>query len=128
MINMLTKEEINTKLSTQMSRLKYFRELTNVTIDKICRDTGINRNTYTKLERKPIHSHPVNFILYASGNRRSAIDNKDYEIKVHNKTLSVLSQSTWITSTDFKIDDESDDYYYIRTNKKLYQIAKAETR
>lgn len=70
----------------------------------------------------------VLFILYASGNRRSAIDNKDYEIKVHNKTLSVLSQSTWITSTDFKIDDESDDYYYIRTNKKLYQIAKAETK
>lgn len=60
---MLTKEEINTKLSTQMSRLKYFRELTNVTIDKICRDTGINRNTYMKLERKPIHSHPVKYYM-----------------------------------------------------------------
>ena len=51
---MLTKEEIDNKLSNQMSRLRYFRELTNVTIDKICHDTGINRNTYTLLERDPI--------------------------------------------------------------------------
>ena len=58
-INMLTKEEINDKLSTQMSRLKYFRELTHVTIDKICRDTGINRNTYNILEREPIKNHTI---------------------------------------------------------------------
>lgn len=58
-INMLTKEEINDKLSTQMSRLKYFRELTHVTIDKICRDTGINRNTYNMLERDPIKNHTI---------------------------------------------------------------------
>lgn len=56
---MLTKEEINHKLSTQMSRLKYFRELTHVTIDKICRDTGINRNTYNMLEREPIKNHTI---------------------------------------------------------------------
>lgn len=56
---MLTKEEINNKLSTQMSRLKYFRELTNVTIDKICRDTGMNRNTYNMLERDPIKNHTI---------------------------------------------------------------------
>lgn len=56
---MLTKEEINDKLSTQMSRLKYFRELTHVTIDKICRDTGINRNTYNILEREPIKNHTI---------------------------------------------------------------------
>lgn len=56
---MLTKEEINDKLSTQMSRLKYFRELTNVTIDKICRDTGMNRNTYNMLEREPIKNHTI---------------------------------------------------------------------
>lgn len=56
---MLTKEEINHKLSTQTSRLKYFRELTNVTIDKICRDIGINRNTYNMLEREPIKNHTI---------------------------------------------------------------------
>lgn len=56
---MLTKEEINDKLSTQKSRLKYFRELTNVTIDKICRDTGMNRNTYNMLERDPIKNHTI---------------------------------------------------------------------
>ena len=56
---MLTKEEINNKLSTQKSRLKYFRELTNVTIDKICRDTGMNRNTYNMLERDPIKNHTI---------------------------------------------------------------------
>ena len=56
---MLTREEINTKLATQMSRLRYFRELTNVTIDKICRDTGINRNTYHMLERDPIQRHTI---------------------------------------------------------------------
>lgn len=56
---MLTKEEIDRKLSTQMSRLKYFRELTNVTIDKICRDTGMNRNTYNMLEREPIKNHTI---------------------------------------------------------------------
>lgn len=67
-------------------------------------------------------------MTYAYENKRSAITNKDYEIKVHNKTLSVMSQSKWFTSIDLKIDDESDDYYYIRINKKLYQIAKAETR
>ena len=56
---MLTKEEIDNKLSNQMSRLRYFRELTNVTIDKICHDTGINRNTYTLLERDPIKKHTI---------------------------------------------------------------------
>lgn len=50
---MLTKEEIAKKLSTQQSRLRYFRELNNVTIDKICLDTGINRSTYNLLERDP---------------------------------------------------------------------------
>lgn len=68
------------------------------------------------------------FMTYAYENKRSAINNKDYEITVHNKTLSVHSQSKWFTSIDLKIDDESDDYYYILVNKKLYQIAKAETR
>ena len=63
---MLTKEEINNKLSTQMSRLKYFRELTNVTIDKICRDTGISRSTYNMLERQPIKNYPVkNYMILA---------------------------------------------------------------
>ena len=56
---MLTKEEIDNKLSNQMSRLRYFRELTNVTIDKICHDTGINRNTYNLLERDPIKKHTI---------------------------------------------------------------------
>lgn len=56
---MLTKEEIDDKLSNQMSRLRYFRELTNVTIDKICHDTGINRNTYNLLERDPIKKHTI---------------------------------------------------------------------
>lgn len=60
---MLTKEEINDKLSTQTSRLKYFRELTNVTIDKICRDTGISRSTYNMLERRPIKNHPVKYYM-----------------------------------------------------------------
>lgn len=56
---MLTREEINNKLANQMSRLRYFRQLTNVTIDKICRDTGINRNTYNMLERDPIQRHTI---------------------------------------------------------------------
>lgn len=56
---MLTKEDIDNKLSNQMSRLRYFRELTNVTIDKICHDTGINRNTYNLLERDPIKKHTI---------------------------------------------------------------------
>ena len=68
------------------------------------------------------------FMTYAYENKRSAITNKDYEITVHNKTLSVQSQSKWFTSINLKIDDESDDYYYILVNNKLYQIAKSETR
>lgn len=56
---MLTKEEIAEKLSTQQSRLRYFRELNNVTIDKICLNTGINRSTYNLLERDPIKNHNI---------------------------------------------------------------------
>lgn len=33
--------------------------MTHVTIDKICRDTGINRNTYNMLEREPIKNHTI---------------------------------------------------------------------
>ena len=59
---MLTKEEIAKKLSTQQSRLRYFRELNNVTIDKICLDTGINRSTYNLLERDPIKNDIICYL------------------------------------------------------------------
>ena len=60
---MLTKEQINEKLKNQKSRLKYFRELNNLSIDKICRDTGVNRNTYLRLERNPIHKGTVGIFM-----------------------------------------------------------------
>ena len=60
---MLTKEQINEKLKNQKSRLKYFRELNNLSIDKICRDTGVNRNTYLRLERDPIHKGTVGIFM-----------------------------------------------------------------
>lgn len=60
---MLTKEEINEKLKNQKSRLKYFRKLNNLSIDKICRDTGINKNTYLRLEREPVNKGTVGIYL-----------------------------------------------------------------
>lgn len=60
---MLNREQINEKLKTQKSRLKYFRELHNLSIDKICRDTGVNRNTYLRLERDPIHKGTVGIFM-----------------------------------------------------------------
>lgn len=60
---MLTKEEINEKLKNQKSRLKYFRKLNNLSIDKICRDTGINKNTYLRLEREPVYKTTIGIYL-----------------------------------------------------------------
>ena len=60
---MLNREQINEKLKNQKSRLKYFRELNNITIDKICRDTGINKNTYLRLEREPVYKGTIEIYL-----------------------------------------------------------------
>ena len=110
---MLTKEQINEKLKTQKSRLKYFRELHNLSIDKICRDTGVNRNTYLRLERDPIHKGTVGIFMtlaeyygtsidYIIGNdveptciinyiNKRTIDELNYKKDVYTQLASVLT-------------------------------------
>lgn len=110
---MLTKEQINEKLKNQKSRLKYFRELNNLSIDKICRDTGINRNTYLRLERDPIHKGTVGIFMtlaeyygtsidYIIGNdveptciinyvNKRTIDELNYKKDVYEQLASVLT-------------------------------------
>ena len=60
---MLTRKEINEKLETQLPRLKYFRELHGLTIDKVCHDTGINKNTYIRLEKVPVKKGTVGIFM-----------------------------------------------------------------
>ena len=110
---MLTKEQINEKLKKQKSRLKYFRELNNLSIDKICRDTGVNRNTYLRLERDPIHKGTVGIFMtlaeyygtsvdYIIGNdveptcivnyiNKRTIDELNYKKDVYEQLASVLT-------------------------------------
>lgn len=110
---MLTKEQINEKLKNQKSRLKYFRELNNLSIDKICRDTGVNRNTYLRLERDPIHKGTVGIFMtlaeyygtsvdYIIGNdveptcivnyiNKRTIDELNYKKDVYQQLASVLT-------------------------------------
>lgn len=110
---MLTKEQINEKLKNQKSRLKYFRELHNLSIDKICRDTGVNRNTYLRLERDPIHKGTVGIFMtlaeyygtsvdYIIGNdveptcivnyiNKRTIDELNYKKDVYEQLASVLT-------------------------------------
>ena len=110
---MLTKEQINEKLKNQKSRLKYFRELNNLSIDKICRDTGINRNTHLRLERDPIHKGTVGIFMtlaeyygtsvdYIIGNEveptciinyinKRTIDELNYKKDVYEQLASVLT-------------------------------------
>ena len=110
---MLNKEQINEKLKTQKSRLKYFRELHNLSIDKICRDTGVNRNTYLRLERDPIHKGTVGIFMtlaeyygtsvdYIIGNdveptcivnyiNKRTIDELNYKKDVYEQLASVLT-------------------------------------
>jgi RNA polymerase sigma factor len=110
---MLTKEQINEKLKNQKSRLKYFRELNNLSIDKICRDTGVNRNTYLRLERDPIHKGTVGIFMtlaeyygtsidYIIGNdveptciinyiNKRTIDEINYKKDVYEQLASVLT-------------------------------------
>ena len=110
---MLTKEQINEKLKNQKSRLKYFRELNNLSIDKICRDTGVNRNTYLRLERDPIHKGTVGIFMilaeyygtsvdYIIGNdveptcivnyiNKRTIDELNYKKDVYEQLASVLT-------------------------------------
>ena len=110
---MLNREQINEKLKTQKSRLKYFRELHNLSIDKICRDTGVNRNTYLRLERDPIHKGTVGIFMtlaeyygtsvdYIIGNEveptcivnyinKRTIDELNYKKDVYEQLASVLT-------------------------------------
>ena len=110
---MLTKEQINEKLKNQKSRLKYFRELNNLSIEKICRDTGVNRNTYLRLERDPIHKGTVGIFMtlaeyygtsvdYIIGNdveptcivnyiNKRTIDELNYKKDVYEQLASVLT-------------------------------------
>ena len=110
---MLTKEQINEKLKNQKSRLKYFRELHNLSIDKICRDTGVNRNTYLRLERDPIHKGTVGIFMtlaeyygtsvdYIIGNdveptcivnyiNKRTIDELNYKKDIYEQLASVLT-------------------------------------
>lgn len=110
---MLNRKEINEKLKNQKSRLKYFRELNNITIDKICRDTGINRNTYLRLEREPIYKCTIEIYLtlaeyygtsldYIIGNdveptcivnyiNKRTIDELTYKKEVYDQLASVLT-------------------------------------
>lgn len=110
---MLTKEQINEKLKNQKSRLKYFRELNNLSIDKICRDTGVNRNTYLRLERDPIHKGTVGIFMtlaeyygtsvdYIIGNdveptcivnyiNKRTIDELNYKKDIYEQLASVLT-------------------------------------
>lgn len=110
---MLTKEQINEKLKNQKSRLKYFRELHNLSIDKICRDTDVNRNTYLRLERDPIHKGTVGIFMtlaeyygtsvdYIIGNdveptcivnyiNKRTIDELNYKKDVYEQLASVLT-------------------------------------
>lgn len=110
---MLNREQINEKLKTQKSRLKYFRELHNLSIDKICRDTGVNRNTYLRLERDPIHKGTVGIFMtlaeyygtsvdYIIGNdveptcivnyiNKRTIDELNYKKDVYEQLTSVLT-------------------------------------
>lgn len=110
---MLNREQINEKLKTQKSRLKYFRELHNLSIDKICRDTGVNRNTYLRLERDPIHKGTVGIFMtlaeyygtsvdYIIGNdveptcivnyiNKRTIDELNYKKDVYEQLASVLT-------------------------------------
>lgn len=110
---MLTKKQINEKLKNQKSRLKYFRELHNLSIDKICRDTGVNRNTYLRLERDPIHKGTVGIFMtlaeyygtsvdYIIGNdveptcivnyiNKRTIDELNYKKDVYEQLTSVLT-------------------------------------
>ena len=110
---MLTKEQINEKLKKQKSRLKYFRELNNISIDKICRDTGVNRNTYLRLERDPIHKGTVGIFMtlaeyygtsvdYIIGNdveptcivnyiNKRTIDELNYKKDIYEQLASVLT-------------------------------------
>lgn len=111
---MLTKEQINEKLKNQKSRLKYFRELHNLSIDKICRDTGVNRNAYLRLERDPIHKGTVGIFMtlaeyygtsvdYIIGNdveptcivnyiNKRTIDELNYKKDVYEQLASVLTE------------------------------------
>ena len=110
---MLNREQINEKLKNQKSRLKYFRELNNITIDKICRDTGINKNTYLRLERKPVYKGTIEIYLtlaeyygtsvdYIIGNNveptcivnyinKRTIDELNYKKEVYDQLTSVLT-------------------------------------
>lgn len=71
---MLTKEEINQKLKTQKSRLKYFRKLHGLTIDKVCRDNELNRSTYTRMERDPVHKGTIGTYLLLAEYYGASID------------------------------------------------------
>ena len=71
---MLNKEQINEKLKTQKSRLKYFRDLHGLTIDKICRDNDLNRSTYTRLERDPVHKGTIGIYLILAEYYGTTID------------------------------------------------------
>ena len=110
---MLNREQINEKLKNQKSRLKYFRELNNITIDKICRDTGINKNTYLRLEREPVYKGTIEIYLtlaeyygtsvdYIIGNNveptcivnyinKRTIDELNYKKEVYDQLTSVLT-------------------------------------
>lgn len=110
---MLNKEQINEKLKNQKSRLKYFRELNNITIDKICRDTDINKNTYLRLEREPVYKSTIGIYLtlaeyygtsldYIIGNdveptcivnyiNKRTIDELNYKKEVYDQLASVLT-------------------------------------
>lgn len=110
---MLNREQINEKLKNQKSRLKYFRELNNITIDKICRDTGINKNTYLRLEREPVYKSTIGIYLtlaeyygtsldYIIGNdvkptcivnyiNKRTIDELNYKKEVYDQLASVLT-------------------------------------
>ena len=71
---MLTKEKINQKLKTQKSRLKYFRKLHGLTIDKVCRDNELNRSTYTRMERDPVHKGTIGTYLLLAEYYGTSID------------------------------------------------------
>lgn len=110
---MLNREQINEKLKNQKSRLKYFRELNNITIDKICRDTGINKNTYLRLEREPVYKGTIEIYLtlaeyygtsvdYIIGNNveptcivnyinKRTINELNYKKEVYDQLTSVLT-------------------------------------
>lgn len=121
---MLNREQINEKLKNQKSRLKYFREINHLSIDKICRDTNINRHTYLRLECEPVYKGTVGNYLtlaeyygtsldYIIGNdveptciinyiNKRTIDELTYKKEVYDQLASVL------TDDGLSVDDLTD--------------------